>query len=150
MLFAFGREIGNALGSDARTIWNVLRWPLAIGFIFVAMALLFRRSPRRHQPAWSWLAYGAGLSVVLWSVVTLLLGLMFRVSSTFGETYGPLAGIVALQIWALLSAIAILYGAAVAAQLEAVRAGVPQVQEPEKLDEAPFEQSEELIVTATA
>jgi uncharacterized BrkB/YihY/UPF0761 family membrane protein len=53
--------------------------------------------------------------VVLWSVVTLLLAVMFRVSSTFGDTYGPLAGIVALQIWARLSAVAILYGAAVAA-----------------------------------
>ncbi len=150
VLFAFGRDIGNALGSDARTVWNVLRWPMAIGFIFVAMAMLFRRSPRRHQPAWSWLAYGAGLSVVLWSAVTLLLGLMFRVSSTFGDTYGPLAGIVALQIWALLSAIAILYGAAVAAQLEAVRAGVPGVQEPEKLDAEPADEPEELIVSATA
>ena len=37
--------------------------------------------------------------------------------------YGPLAGIVALQFWTLLSAIAIFFGAAVAAQLEAVRAG---------------------------
>ena len=48
---------------------------------------------------------------------------MFRASSSFGDTYGPLAGVVALQIWTLLSSISILYGAAVAAQLEAVRAG---------------------------
>ena len=41
-------------------------------------------------------------------------------------TYGPLAGIVALQLWTLLSAIAIFFGAAVAAQLEAVRAGAPR------------------------
>ena len=40
-------------------------------------------------------------------------------------TYGPLAGIVALQLWTLFSAIAIFFGAAVAAQLEAVRAGAP-------------------------
>jgi uncharacterized BrkB/YihY/UPF0761 family membrane protein len=33
---------------------------------------------------------------------------------------------VALQLWTLLSAIAIFYGAAVAAQLEAVRAGAPR------------------------
>ncbi len=57
--------------------------------------------------------------------MTLLLGLVFALSSTFGDTYGPLAGLVALQLWTLLSAVAILYGAAVAAQLEAVRAGVP-------------------------
>jgi YihY family inner membrane protein len=147
VLFAFGRDVGDALGSDARNIWNVLRWPLGIGFIFVAVGLLFRWSPRRRQPAWSWLAFGAALAVILWSAVTLLLGLMFQVSSTFGDTYGPLAGIVALQIWTLLSAIAILYGAAVAAQLEAVRAGKPQVQEPEKIDDEPASKAEELINT---
>jgi YihY family inner membrane protein len=147
VLFAFGRDIGHVLGSDARVVWDILRWPLGLAFILAATALLFRWSPRRRQPAWSWLAFGAGLSVILWSAVTLLLGLMFRVSTTFGETYGPLAGIVALQIWTLLSAIAILYGAAAAAQLEAVRAGRPQVQEPEKTDDEPATQDGELIAS---
>jgi YihY family inner membrane protein len=147
VLFAFGRDIGSALGSDARVVWDVLRWPLGLGFIVATMALLLRWAPRRRQPAWSWLAFGAGLSVILWSAVTLLLGVTFRVSSTFGETYGPLAGIVALQIWTLLSAIAILYGAAVAAQLEAVRAGEPHVQEPEKIDDQPATNSGELIAS---
>jgi uncharacterized BrkB/YihY/UPF0761 family membrane protein len=45
------------------------------------------------------------------------------VSATFGETYGSLAGIVALLLWALLASLAFLFGAAVAVQLEAVRAG---------------------------
>jgi uncharacterized BrkB/YihY/UPF0761 family membrane protein len=45
-------------------------------------------------------------------------------SGSFGQIYGPLAGIVALLLWALMSATALLYGAAVCAQLEACRAGV--------------------------
>jgi len=63
--------------------------------------------------------------VVLVLVVTLALNGMFQISSTFGQTYGPLAGFVALLLWTLLSSIALLYGVAIAAQLEAVRAGVP-------------------------
>ena len=59
----------------------------------------------------------------LWVAVTVLLALFFTISSTFGQTYGPLAGIVALILWALASSIAVLFGGAVAAQLEAVRAG---------------------------
>ena len=55
--------------------------------------------------------------------MTLVLGAFFSLSTSFGETYGALAGMVALLLWTLLSAIAIFYGAAVAAQLEAVRAG---------------------------
>ena len=111
-----------------------VRWPLALVLMMAAMALLFRWSPRRHQPAWSWLAFGASVSVLLWTLVTLGLGLFFRVSTSFGDTYGPLAGIVALLMWALLSSVAVLFGAAVAAQLEAVRAGAPEPQDAEKIE----------------
>jgi uncharacterized BrkB/YihY/UPF0761 family membrane protein len=66
--------------------------------------------------------------VLLWLVVTVAMGLTFRFSTSFGDTYGSLAGIVALQLWALLSSMGIMFGGAVAAQLEAVRAGVPGPQ----------------------
>lgn len=127
---AFGGAIDSALDSDlATTLWNTLRWPVALLLTAAAVALLFRWSPRRRQPGWSWLAFGSVVSVVLWALSTLALAYFFQVSSTFGETYGPLAGIVALMVWALLSSISLLYGASVAAQLEAVRAGQPAVQD---------------------
>ena len=109
----------------ARDIWNVVRWPLAFALLIGATACIFRWSPRRHQPEWSWLALGALLSVILVVVVRISLTGFFVVSSTFGDTYGPLAGFVAMLLWTLLSSIAFLYGVAMAAQLEAVRAGVP-------------------------
>jgi YihY family inner membrane protein len=117
-----GRAIESAIERDvARAVWAVIRWPLALGVITAAMAMLLRVAPRRRQPGWSWLAFGAGIGVLLWSVVTALLGLAFELSGSFGDTYGPLAGMLALLIWALLSSIAVLYGAACAVQLEAVR-----------------------------
>ena len=69
------------------------------------------------------------MSVAGWTLVTAALALVFNVSKTFGQTYGSLAGLVALQLWTFFSALAILYGVAVAAQLEAVRAGVPEAQD---------------------
>ncbi len=108
-----------------RDVWNVIRWPVAFALLVGATACIFRWSPRRRQPGWSWLAIGALLSVVLVLLVTLALGGFFSLSSTFGQTYGPLAGFVALLLWTLLTSIAVLYGVAIAAQLEAVRAGVP-------------------------
>jgi YihY family inner membrane protein len=109
----------------ARDIWNIVRWPLAFGLLVGATACIFRWSPRRRQPSWSWLAIGALLSVVLVLIVTIALGAIFELSSSLGQTYGPLAGFVALLLWTYLAAIALLYGVAVAAQLEAVRAGSP-------------------------
>jgi YihY family inner membrane protein len=126
---AFGHSISGSLQNGTpSTAWNILRWPLALGLIMSAVALLLRWAPRRHQPAWSWLAFGSTLAVILWAGATLLLSLYFQLSSSFGRTYGPLAGTVALLLWAFLSAVALLFGAAVAAQLEAVRAGAPSPQ----------------------
>ncbi len=134
---AWGREVGDQINNHfLTTVWSWTRWPLAVLLIAVAVTLLFRWCPRRHQPALSWLAYGATLSVLGWVLVTFGLALFFRVSSSFGDTYGPLAGIVALMLWAFLTSAAIFYGAATAAQLEAVRAGAAPPQDEEKVAES--------------
>lgn len=134
---ALGRAIASSLGGDtARVIWNVARWPLAIGLLLAAIALIFRWAPRRHQPEWSWLSFGAAVSVTLLALVSLALNLFFQIGSTFGTTYGPLAGIVALAFWAFFSSLALLIGAALAAQLEAVRAGAARPRSPRKTAES--------------
>ena len=119
-----GGAVASALGSSStRTIWNVARWPLGILLLIAAVALILRWAPRRHQPKWSWMSFGAVAAVALMALVTVVLNLFFHFSSTFGTTYGPLAGIIALAFWSYATAIALLVGAALAAQLEAVRAG---------------------------
>ncbi len=124
VVFTLGRD--NAAKQDFLDLTSpFIRWPIAFFVAGLALAAMLRWAPRRRQPAWSWLMFGAAFCVTGWALVTLVLGLVLHLSTSFGETYGPLAGIVALQLWTLLSAIAIFFGAAVAAQLEAVRAGVP-------------------------
>jgi|SoiMethySBSTD1v2_1073268.scaffolds.fasta_scaffold06864_9 YihY family inner membrane protein len=121
-----GRGLADVWKSPAaQDVWNIARWPLAFVLLVGATVCIFRWSPRRHQPSWSWLTLGALLSVTLVLIVTLALGAILSASSNLGQTYGPLAGFVALLLWTILTSIALLYGVAVAAQLEAVRAGAP-------------------------
>ena len=99
-----GRSAGSLFDSpSAHDVWNVLRWPLAFAFLTGATACVFRWSPRRHQPEWSWLAIGALVSVIFVLIVTMALSGFFLLSSTFGQTYGPLAGFVALLLWTMLT-----------------------------------------------
>ena len=134
-LLAFGQSIATGLNNSAAdNVWKVVRWPAAVVLAALAITMLFRWSPRRHQPGFSWLAFGAAVATAGWLLVTAALAVFFSVSKSFGQTYGPLAGIVALMLWSLLSAIAILFGAAVAAQLEAVRAGARPPQDAEKVE----------------
>lgn len=134
-LLAFGQTIGDSIdNATVNHTWEILRWPVAVVLATLAMTLLFRWSPRRRQPALSWLAFGAVVAAFGWLIVTAVLGVFFALSKSFGQTYGPLAGIVALLLWSLLSAVAVLYGGAVTAQLEAVRAGVRKPQDQEKVE----------------
>jgi YihY family inner membrane protein len=134
VVIAFGHSIGDQIDNRALdVVWNIASWPLGLGLIWIAVTMLFRLCPRRHQPEPSWMAFGAAVAVFGSFVITVALGVFFNVSQSFGDTYGPLAGLVALLLWTLLSAIALLFGAAVAAQLEAVRAGEPRPQDEQKV-----------------
>ena len=131
VLLVAGSAIGDALkevtgwSGTIDTVWSVGRWPLAGGLAAIAVALVFRVSPHRSQPSTGWLAFGSGLAVLLWAGFTALLALFVSVSQGFGETYGPLAGLIGLLLWALLTALALFLGLATAAQLEAIRGDSP-------------------------
>jgi YihY family inner membrane protein len=122
ILLVAGSTMAGAAGWG--TEFDVLRWPIALALVVVALALLFEVAPRRRQPEASWLALGSGLAALLWLGFTGVLAVLVGATENFGVTYGPLAGTIAVLLWTLFSAVALLLGLAFAAQLEAVRAGV--------------------------
>src|SRR5664280_2561714 len=133
----FGRGLLASTHNDVvTTTWDVVRWPLGLALLAISVTVLFRWTPRRKQPRLSWLAFGAGVAVLLWALATIGLGWFYTSSSSFGSTYGPLAGVVALLVWCLLSSVSLFYGAALAAQLETVRAGEPVAQDARKVVES--------------
>jgi YihY family inner membrane protein len=127
VLIVAGQDIAGATRPSGvlEDAWAVLRWPVALVLLVVAVALLFRALPQRRQPAPSWLAAGSAVSVLLALAFTWLLSLYLEASRTFGQTYGPLTGLIGVLAWAFLMSLAVLFGLAFAAQLEAVRAGQP-------------------------
>ncbi|MDD7967382.1 YihY/virulence factor BrkB family protein [Actinomycetospora lemnae] len=161
VLIIAGGPLGDAVedvyrwGDVAETVFDVLRWPVGLASLVIAVTVLFRYAPRRHQPGLSWLALGAGLTVVLWLAASGCVALYVAVSGDFSQTYGPLAGIMALLLWATVTGVALLLGVAVAAQLEGARAGIGdpllrdedadgipdelQPEQPQQTDEQPVE-----------
>lgn len=131
LLLVAGGAFADAMVSDYGwsqgfvSVWNVGRWPVGLVLLVFAIALMLDHAPRRRQPTLSWLALGSGVAVTLTMVATGLLAAYVHVSDSFGTVYGPLAGMFALLLWSLMTSIALFYGAAVCAQLEACRAGMP-------------------------
>lgn len=124
-----GGGLDETIGDGSWWTWG--RWIGGLAILPVSFAALYRAAPNRQQPAVAWLTTGSIVGVALWFVVSAVLAWYLQTSSTFGETYGPLAGVVGIMLWAQLSSIAILYGLSVAAQLEAIRAGIPEPIEPD-------------------
>lgn len=111
---------------SGRTTVLVLRWPVGVLLLLGALAVMVARAPRRTQPGRDWLLVGSGFSLVLWLGFSVLLATYLHSSGSFGAVYGPLTGVVALLLWCQLTAIALLFGIAVGAQVEALRGGLPQ------------------------
>ncbi|MBB2914623.1 YihY family inner membrane protein [Streptosporangium becharense] len=122
---AIGRSLAQVYDWDAAAMraFTLVRWPLGFLMALMSTSVLFRAAPRRRQPGHTWLAFGALVSLGLWTFFTLLLALYTESSGTFGATYGPLTAVMALLLWSFLSSMALFLGLAFAAQLEAVRAG---------------------------
>ena len=146
MLLVGGGAFGDAMVSEgvwSETVedwWDWLRWPFGLVLLVFAIAVLLDHAPRRRQPALSWLALGSVIAVLLSMVATGGLAAYVTASASFSSTYGPLAGVFVLLLWSLLSAMAFFYGAAVCAQLEAVRA-----HEPEPAYDDPGRPQEEVV-----
>ena len=113
------------LGSGTRAAWDILRWPFGLLLALISASTVFRRSPRRRQPGYTWLAFGAAVYLVLWMTLTWLLSLYLDLSGSFDTVYGPLSAFMSLLLWAYLTSIALFLGLSFAAQLEAARGRRP-------------------------
>jgi YihY family inner membrane protein len=120
-----GSALGGSFRDEIASTWEWLRWPLGTAVLAAGLAALFKFAPNRRQPSLGWLLMGGVVAVAVWLLVSVGLSLYLNASTTFGDVYGPLAGFVGVMIWSLLSSIGIFFGLAVAAQLEAERAGSP-------------------------
>lgn len=119
---AFAEAVESVYGLDDETVL-LLTYPLGTVLLLVAITMMLRRSPARQQPSWSLLVLGGLLALALWVALTALLGGFLRFSGDIGSIYGPLTGVMALLVWAQLTAASIYLALAVSAELEAAYVG---------------------------
>ena len=109
LLAAFGvGSIGNL---------EFLRWPLLLVLILAGLAVLYRFGPARKQPHWSWFSVGAVVAAASWIATSALLSWYLSNVANYNAIYGSLGAVVGLMIWMWVSAIVILIGAALDAQI---------------------------------
>ena len=106
------------LGALTESIVRILRWPtLALGML-VGLAVLYRYGPSRHRARWEWLSVGAVFATVAWFVGSAALSYYLANYANYDVTYGSLGAAIGTMIWMWMSAIVILFGAALNSEIE--------------------------------
>jgi membrane protein len=105
------------LGPAFAWTWAIVQWPIVFLLVTLAMALIYFYAPDAVQ-GWIWITPGSLLATTLWLVISL--GFKFYVAhfASYNATYGAIGGVIVLMLWFYLSALAVLVGAELNAEIE--------------------------------
>ncbi|MFN2503560.1 MAG: YihY/virulence factor BrkB family protein [Acidimicrobiales bacterium] len=120
----FGQPLGDSLrdhlpfGAAFVLVWTVIRWAVGIAALATLFASFYYLAPNRESPRWAWISPGGIVATLIWLAASL--GFSFYVSSlgNYAQTYGSLTGVVVLLLWLYLSALAVVVGGEINAELE--------------------------------
>jgi membrane protein len=123
ILLTFGPQIGGwiadkvNLGDAFQMAWNILRWPVIVGLLILAMALIYYLAPDVEQE-WQWITPGSVVAVVGWLLASL--GFSFYVNNfgSYNATYGSIGAVIVLLTWMYVSGLFILIGGEINAEIE--------------------------------
>jgi membrane protein len=123
VLLTFGPQIGSwiadlvGLGRVFELAWNILRWPVIVGLMILAMALLYYVAPDVEQQ-WQWITPGSACAVIGWLLASL--GFAFYVNrfGSYNATYGSIGAVIVLLTWMYVSGLFILIGGEINAEIE--------------------------------
>jgi membrane protein len=123
ILLTFGPQIGGwiadqvGLGRVFQIAWNLLRWPVIVGLIVLAMALVYYVAPDVEQ-RWQWITPGSLVAVIGWLLASL--GFSFYVNNfgSYNATYGSIGAVIVLLTWMYVSGFFVLVGGEINAEIE--------------------------------
>jgi membrane protein len=128
------RSVGETIGAGdvALTLWNILRWPVILLLVILAVAIMYYATPNIKQPKFRWISIGAAVAILAWIVASVLFGFYVANFGSYNKTYGALAGVIVFLLWLWITNLALLFGAELDAELERGRqlqAGLPAERE---------------------
>jgi membrane protein len=108
------------LGSTttAEQLLSVLRWPVLLITVILALAVLYRYGPSRRDAQWRWVTWGSASAAVLWIGASMLFSWYVASFDSYDRTYGSLGAGVGFMMWIWLSVVIILLGGELNAEME--------------------------------
>ena len=101
-----------------RTALELARWPLLAIFLLDGLAVIYRYGPQRRRPMWRWVTPGAVMAMLVGLAASIGFSIYVSLLGNYNKTYGALGAIIVVLLWLYLMAFAVLFGAALNAELE--------------------------------
>jgi membrane protein len=102
----------------AELIIRVARWPVMMIFVGIGIMALYRFGPSREPAKVRWLTWGVVFSTVLWFAASLGVSFYLGHIADYNATYGTLGALIGFMVWTWISAIIVIVGAEINAELE--------------------------------
>ncbi|ACA15942.1 ribonuclease BN [Methylobacterium sp. 4-46] len=96
----------------------LLRWPILLAVLLLALAVLYRYGPSRDKPQWRWVTPGSLIAGVVWIIGSIAFSWYVAHFGSYNETYGSLGAAVGFMTWIWISATIVLLGGEINAELE--------------------------------
>lgn len=97
--------------------WQCLRFPVALGLAMLAVSLVYYFAPNLEQ-SFNLTSVGSVLAVLLWAVASVGFQLYVRNFGFYDLTYGSIAAVIVLLLYIFISAMILLFGGELNAELE--------------------------------
>jgi membrane protein len=100
---------------------TILRWlsiPIAIAAALFMLAVLYRFGPATKKPAWRWVTPGSAFAVIFLIISSSAFAYYAAHFGSYNETYGTLGAAIGFMTWLWISAIVIMVGAEINAEVE--------------------------------
>lgn len=106
------------LGSVWQWVISLARWPVLFLVALFGLAVIYRYGPDRDRPQWRWTSPGAVIATLLWILGSIAFSFYVSSFGSYNQTYGAIAGVVVLMLWLYITALVVLLGAEINAELE--------------------------------
>ena len=96
----------------------LLRWPALVAIAWLTFGLLYRYAAQKSPlPSVRAVLPGATVAALLWVGLCAVYSAYVEYFTSFSSTYGALTGVIVLQFWLYISALIVVYGAELNAEL---------------------------------